>query len=267
MGTVLDCINNRIKTLDLLISRLQESISKRAEGEMVIAVEHGHVRYYQSIPGSRRRYLSKADHKTLESLAQKQYEQQLLEAAIKERSLLCECLEKLSELESIGINLVWNSLDESIRRYVDPDVSTDDGYAKKWKERKVHHLPRSEKHRIETLGGDFVRSKSEALIADRLFAAGIPYRYEQLLQFEHGFETIRYYPDFTILNKRTHEIFYWEHLGLLGNSDYCRDNLKKLDDYMSFGIIPGKNLILTYECDGWSLLTTRVNQLIDLWLK
>ena len=267
MGTVSDCINNRIKTLDLLISRLQESISKRAEGDLVIYRERGYVRFYQSFPGSKQKYLSKADYETVESLAQKQYEQQLLEAAIKERSLLCECLEKLSELESIGINLVWNSLDESIRRYVDPDVSTDDGYAKKWKERKVHHLPRSEKHRIETLGGDFVRSKSEALIADRLFAAGIPYRYEQLLQFEHGFETIRYYPDFTILNKRTHEVFYWEHLGLLGNSDYCRDNLKKLDDYMSFGIIPGKNLILTYECDGWSLLTTRVNQLIDLWLR
>ena len=246
---------------------MSESIAKRAEGKLVIASERGHLRFYQSITGTRRRYIRKEDHDLFESLSHKYYEQQLLDAALKERSFLCDCSEKLTGIEMAGVNTVWNSLHESIRRYVDPDDYTDDGYAKQWKEKRVKHLPRSEKHRIETLGGDFVRSKSEALIADRLFAAGIPYRYEQLLQFEYGFETLRYYPDFTILNKRTHEVFYWEHLGLLGNSDYCRDNLKKLDDYMSFGIIPGKNLILTYECEGWPLLTTRVNQLIDLCLK
>ena len=267
VGTVSDCIKNRIKTLDLLISRLRDCIAKHAEGDLVIYRERGYVRFYQSFPGSKQKYLSKADYETVESLAQKQYEQKLLDAALEERKLLADCLAQLTEIEPKGTNHVLDSLDESIRGCIVPDISTDDGYAKQWKEKKVRHQQRTERHRIETLGGDFVRSKSEALIADRLFTAGIPYRYEQLLLLDGGFEPTRYYPDFTILNKRTRKVFYWEHLGLLGNDEYCRDNLKKLDDYMAAGIIQGKNLILTYECDGWPLLTTRVNQLIDLFLK
>lgn len=267
MGTVSEALIHKIRTLDSTIVRLRECIPKRAEGDLVIYRERGYVRFYQSVPGSRPRYLSKADQKTLESLARKQYEQRLLDAALAERKFLSDCLGNLNVIEPTGINHVLDSLDESIRGYIDPDISTDDGYAKQWREKKVRHLQRSEKHRIETLGGDFVRSKSEALIADRLFAAGIPYRYEQLLVLDGGFEPIRYYPDFTILNKRTRKVIYWEHLGMLGNDEYCCDNLKKLDDYMAAGIIQGKNLILTYECAGWPLLTTRVNQLIELFLK
>ncbi|MDT3390601.1 MAG: hypothetical protein LIR25_08470, partial [bacterium] len=120
MGTVSDCINNRIKTLDLLISRLQESISKRAEGDLVISVQRGYVRFYQSFPGSKKKYLSKADYETVESLAQKQYEQKLLDAALEERKLLADCLAQLAEIEPKGTNHVLDSMDESIHGCIVP---------------------------------------------------------------------------------------------------------------------------------------------------
>ena len=48
---------------------------------------------------------------------------------------------------------------------------------------------------LRTERGDLVRSKSELVIADKLFARGIDYGYEQPLELEGG--RIRY-PDFTI---------------------------------------------------------------------
>ena len=119
----------------------------------------------------------------------------------------------------------------------------------RWRKARFSRGRVTENHIYDTLAKEKVRSKSEALIADRLFNAGIPYRYEQRLEFDSdvpGLEDMHaYYPDFTILDKRTRKIIYWEHLGKLGDPSYCRDNLTKLHDYMRHGIIQGKNLILT----------------------
>ena len=104
------------------------------------------------------------------------------------------------------------------------------------------------------------------MIADRLFNAKIPYRYEQLLMLDLR-TNLFYYPDFTILNTRTRQVYYWEHLGLLGDNSYCDDNIKKLCDYAEYGIIHGKNLILSYECEGRPLSTTYVNKMIEEFLK
>lgn len=51
-----------------------------------------------------------------------------------------------------------------------------------------------------------------------------------------------------IVNEK--ELIYHEHLGLLDEEKYRRDNLRKLNDYRKNGIYPGKNLIVTYETEG-----------------
>lgn len=266
MPTIIDAIESRIKTLDLIISRLNENIPKRMEGDLAIAMERGNKRFYQVIEG-KRKYIGKKNLNTLESLAQKQYEEKLLHSAVEERNKLLDILDVLGRNDFPSINDVLKSLDKDICALVKPDISTDDGFARRWSEERYNQACKTEKHRFETMGKDLVRSKSEVLIADRLYQAGIPYRYEQRLSFGDDFIKQRYYPDFTILNKRTREIFYWEHLGLLGDKGYCLDNLNKLDDYMRNGIIPGRNLILTFECEGKPLSTARVTQLIEVFLK
>ena len=146
-------------------------------------------------------------------------------------------------------------------------VVTDDGFAKKWLDAKYYRAKRSEGHIYETLNKDMVRSKSEVIIADRLYNAGIPYHYEQRLDLEdEHFNTIKYYPDFTILNKRTREIYYWEHLGNLGDPDYCFKNLTKLEHYSDNEILLGKNLILTFESQNKPLYTANVDRLIKEFL-
>lgn len=53
-------------------------------------------------------------------------------------------------------------------------------------------------------------------------------------------------PDFALLSIRN-EIFYWEHCGLTGNKEYMRHHKWKLEQYETAGIVPWKNLIITYD--------------------
>lgn len=86
-----------------------------------------------------------------------------------------------------------------------------------------------------TTGGDVVRSKSEALIAELLHARGIEYAYERRLTAADG--SFRY-PDFTIDDEETGRTVYWEHLGLLHDTVYAQRWDRKLRWYAAQGIFP-----------------------------
>lgn len=73
---------------------------------------------------------------------------------------------------------------------------------------------------------------------------GIPYRYEYPLQLK-GYGII--YPDFMLLNLRTREEYYLEHLGMMDDPEYAHKAIQKLETYGKNNIFPGKNLLLTYE--------------------
>ena len=103
------------------------------------------------------------------------------------------------------------------------------------------------------------------IIADRLYAKGIPYRYE--IYFPMEFEDINYvYPDFEILNVRTQEEFLWEHMGKLGDESYSETQMKKIAGYARSGFIPGKNLLLSFESKNRPLDTYYVDAMIDAFL-
>lgn len=87
-------------------------------------------------------------------------------------------------------------------------------------------------HRTER--GDLVRSKSELVIADKLFARRIDYAYEQPLVLPNG--RVRY-PDFTITDHARGVTFYWEHLGLLDDPGYRVRWEKKRAEYVAAGVV------------------------------
>ena len=97
---------------------------------------------------------------------------------------------------------------------------------------------------IYTEKDERVRSKSEKILADKFYMKGIPYKYECPIILK-GFGTI--YPDFTVLNKRTRKIYYWEHLGMMDDPVYAERAIQKIETYERNGIYQGKQLILTYE--------------------
>ena len=91
----------------------------------------------------------------------------------------------------------------------------------------------------KTLHGEFVRSLSEALIADWLFYMKIPYRYEKrLIVCDESF-----YPDFTVINPLNGKEVYVEFLGL-DSEEYLNTWNKKLSRYNQMGIFEGDRLLV-----------------------
>lgn len=111
----------------------------------------------------------------------------------------------------------------------------------------------------KTSNGEFVRSKAEWMIAERLYRNKIPYQYEYPMTLpDYGMTR----PDFRCLNVRTREIILWEHLGRMGESDYASNALIKINAYEKNGYFPGERLILTFETSDVAL----TSEVIDRWI-
>ena len=115
-----------------------------------------------------------------------------------------------------------------------------------------------------TDGGFYVRSKSEQMIANMLLSEEIPFRYEDPVYLPGG-EII--YPDFHLFSLRDYKEWYLEHNGRMLQEDYYRHYLWKLDQMRSAGIVPGVNLLQTFEAEGYPLEPDCVRSLIRLHLK
>ena len=85
-----------------------------------------------------------------------------------------------------------------------------------------------------TSRGDVVRSKSEAMVAELLYARRIEYAYERKLTFDDG--SFRY-PDFTIEDDDLGRTIYWEHLGMLNDSVYAKRWEQKRRWYADHGVV------------------------------
>ncbi len=106
--------------------------------------------------------------------------------------------------------------------------------------RQSTYMPQHKRH--TTSRGLKVRSKSELLIAEKLSEHGIPFRYEQILEIGGA----EYAPDFTIL-RPDGQLIYWEHCGLTSDTRYMSHHWQKMQAYSEAGILPWKNLIVTYD--------------------
>lgn len=110
----------------------------------------------------------------------------------------------------------------------------------------------------KTKKGDMVRSKSEVIVADALFDAGIEYGYEDDLPLKNG---IIAHPDFTIY-KASKPVYYWEHLGMLQKEEYRQKWDIKRKSYEEIGIIEGKNLIISKDGLDGSIDSQEIDRLI-----
>ena len=117
-------------------------------------------------------------------------------------------------------------------------------------------------HLTQKVGpNEYVRSKSEAMIVKLLKQHQIPYRYECKLVL-NGIEM---YPDFTIRHPKTGKIFYWEHFGLLNNPEYIKNMHTKMNTYTLNNIMPGINLITTYETKDNPLTFEMIEMMINYY--
>ena len=115
----------------------------------------------------------------------------------------------------------------------------------------------------KTMKGELVRSKSEVIIANMLFQAGIDYKYEKELDL--GEDGIRI-PDFTVEDSESGTLFYWEHCGMLGDAGYNRHWQEKKAIYEKHGIVEGKNLIVSEDSISGGIDSAAIKKLIDRYL-
>lgn len=120
-----------------------------------------------------------------------------------------------------------------------------------------------EQLKYKSCKNEYVRSKSEALIAMNLYMEKIAYRYECELKIG---KTV-FYPDFTILHPLTGKEIYWEHFGKMDLPEYAKNAADKLHMYARNGIYPGDRLITTYETMEQPLDTAMVQKLITYHFK
>lgn len=226
----------RRKRTGLACSRLKEKLKHAPYGRLRVVTKKGRggapkYQYYVSyVEGDTNgRYLSKSEERTAAAIAQRDYERALLEYKQKELAFLDKAI---SGYVSESVRPVYDALLPGRRRLVTPEnAGTAEQAVASWKKKRYKENPFPEKPSLMTKAGVPVRSKSEALIADALHQAGLPFRYEYPIRLLN--DTL-YYADFFILNPATGREFVWEHFGCMDKPDYCAHTIKKINDYICY---------------------------------
>lgn len=125
--------------------------------------------------------------------------------------------------------------EEGIRRHVN--------WAKEPYEKSTYN-PKGLKY--PTSIGLKVRSKSEQHIVEQLVNYGVPFRYEQVIRVYDNY----FAPDLTF-RAIDLSLFYWEHAGMMNDPVYCARHKRKMDLMEKGGIVPWRNLIVTYDIDDY----------------
>lgn len=267
---IYESLRKRVKYLDSLISGIKKLVQKQPEGYLKSSLVHKkdgcyfqyYVRQKKSDPSGR--YLAKAELSLAKKLAQKEYNEKALKVAERERNRISKFLEHFDENALLK---VYTEMNEGKRILVEPYVLPDEEYARRWLA-KQYEGGKFEEGDSEyyTKRGDRVRSKSEQIIADRLFDAGIPYRYEYPFIYDSPEGKKQIFTDFTILNKRTRTIYRWEHFGRMDDPKYRRTFFWKQSVYSRNKCIPGVGIIFTFEDNDNPLDTRYVDKLIETYL-
>ena len=181
-----------------LITSLADTIEKKLKSfpSGRIEIKHiGNKYYYYYVTGNTKTQLLDADNKLIYELIQKNYLEKVIKAARKELTVIDGVKHHYPETV---VEDIYDSLSQERQKYTKPIIPSYEQFLNEWQNRPFEPKQIKEGTPVfETMRGEHVRSKSEQLIADRLFVNGIPYKYECPLKV--GNKII--HPDFTILRK------------------------------------------------------------------
>lgn len=258
-----EAIRDRVKYLERIRTEIAKELDKMPSGKITIlknGSSDGYSYYFREHSSDKNgMYLNRSKIKFRNALGQKRYYEKLLKNIEIEYSKLVKI--ESWQLEDSIIS-TYEDLNEGLKRIINPVNVDDQSIEERWYSKEYKGLPFSEDDKTEYFSEkkERMRSKSEVLIANSLYRRGIVYKYEYPLEIPNGKTR---YPDFTIFISAKRKIFYWEHLGKIGDSDYINANLKKLSEYRDAGINIGDNLILSYESGNIPLGTKEIDRIID----
>lgn len=243
--------------LEKKVKDLQLQIKELPEGKLICA-SNGKWRKWYISDNHKSTYLPKKERKVAEQLALKKYLSQQLENTIREKDAINLYLQNHDlDAEQKELTLVTSP---ELKDLLEPYFCSLSQELQQWVNEPYDKNTSHPEHLIhKTYSGNYVRSKSEALIDMFLFKNKIPFRYECPLELD----SILLYPDFTIRHPTTGKLFYWEHFGLMDNLTYRKNMCSKLQLYISNGIIPNIQLITTCETQEEPLDPETVEKIVE----
>ena len=247
------------KQIGRQIDDIKKQLKKMPKGKLISTHVGPYSKWYQS-DGHTKQYIKKKDRPLAEQLAAKKYLTQLLEDLSREKIAIDSYLEQHLNYEPKAEKMLAESseVQELLSSYFIPLSEELDNWETSPYERNLKH-PEHLKHKIGK--EEYVRSKSEAMIAKILRVNKIPFRYECAITING----VTLYPDFTIRHPKTGQVYYWEHFGLADDMSYVKSMNYKLELYISNNIIPTVNLITTYESKEHPLDFEMVEMLVDFY--
>ncbi|MBE5956975.1 MAG: ATPase [Lachnospiraceae bacterium] len=246
---------NEKKRLEHKLKTIQKELSALPEGKLICARNGKCIKWYHS-DGKIRTLIKKKDRAYAERLAVKKYLTTLSEELICEiRAIDFYLRHHHSSNESLLLLTEKPGYPELLSPYFHTFSEEQAAWVMADYDRNTKY-PQHLRHKASS--GRMVRSKSEALIDYILTTNKIPFRYECCLELNGT----TLYPDFTILHPRTNKIIYWEHFGMMDDDFYSKNVGSKLQLYISNGIIPSIDLIITFETSSQPLDIRTVERIV-----
>ena len=256
-----------------LLERIEMVVKKRLlkvpTGFLRVKETRGKEEYYyknkdgmdESEKGENGRYLRKDELQLAKQIAQRDYDMQI-KKAVEARKKAIERFVKVYEQTDLGE--IYQKTNQYRKALITPVEISDEEYIRHWLEVDYPRMGFEDNApEFITERGERVRSKSEKIIADKLYSMGIPYLYEYPLVLE-GNITRR--PDFTILKMPERKVIYLEHLGMMDKMDYVEDAVNKWNLYERNGIYLGVNLIFLHETSKYPLNTRVLDRMLRMVL-
>ncbi len=241
-----------LKKLEEMLRKIEEFQKNAPEGCLKYQNKGKKTYFYQQFRGENnksweRKYIKKENVSLIKELAQKQYYSAIKGVLMRNVSALKNLIQQYHPED---IQEIYENLSGVRKKLIKPLVISEEERIRQWNsEQYTGNSFHPENLRYETEQGEYVRSKSEVIVANILYQhrKDILYKYEKPLEVlvDRKIKTI--YPDFTILNVHTGKIWYWEHAGRMDDPVYANDFVKKTNMYTANGYLPGKDVIFTYE--------------------
>ena len=259
MEIVEQILLNELKWLEKILRIVEKRFTDVPKGYLRFKKKGKKTEYYykDATTGPGGRYIRKDEKKLAQQIAQRDYDMQVKKYAASRISAIEEFLKIYSKT---SLKELYEETHPHRRDLIEPVILSDEEYVKRWQEKTYQGKGFEEDApEILTEKGERVRSKSEKIIADQLYAMGVPYRYECPIVLSGS---IKVYPDFTILKMPERKEVYLEHLGMMDDEGYLNTTLMKMNTYEKNGIVLGVNLFITYETKNRPLNTKSLGVLI-----
>ncbi len=259
MKTIETMLKKEMKELQKIIESAEKRLKNTPRGYLRILKKKNTVEYYlkDDVTGGNGRYLKKNEKDIAKAIAQRDYDVILLKNT-RERLKSIELF--LDKYKKTSLRDMYQRINPCRRELIDAVEISDEEFVKQWK--SVIYEGKEfvdDEQVIITEKGERVRSKSEKIIADKLYSMGIPYRYEYPLLLSGD---VKIYPDFTILRLLMREEVYLEHFGMMDNIDYVNTAIYKINTYEKNGIYLGMKLFITHETSKRPLNTKILNEML-----